>query len=61
MNNKIKQIKFVKHRIVNELHNQARKNFQRHRVIIKVINDLLQSDFLEMGKYSKYIRHINIF
>lgn len=38
--------------IVKELHTQARKNFQRRRVIMKGIDDLWQADLVEMGNFS---------
>ena len=41
-----------KRHLVNELHQQARKNFKRRRVITKGIDDLWQADLVEMGAYA---------
>lgn len=38
--------------IVEELHKQARKNFQRRRVVMKGIDDLWQADLVEMINYA---------
>lgn len=43
----------TKRDLVNELHKQARKNFNRRRVVMKGIDDLWQADLVEMGNYSK--------
>lgn len=43
----------VKKDIVDELHRPARKNFERRRVIVKGLNDLLQCDLVEMIPYAK--------
>lgn len=42
----------VKRILVKELHKQARKKFQRRRVVMKGIDDLWQADLVEMGNYS---------
>jgi hypothetical protein len=44
----------IKQQIVNELHKEARKNFQRRGVVIKVWGDLFQSDLVDMQHYKKY-------
>lgn len=38
--------------VVNELHRPARKNFPRRRTIIKGIDDLWQSDLMQMDSYA---------
>lgn len=43
----------VKHGIVNELHQQARRNYPRRRVYIKGYDDLWQSDLIDMQNYAK--------
>lgn len=43
----------VKEDVVNELHKPVRRNFKRRKVIIKGLNDLWQSDLIEMLPYSK--------
>lgn len=43
----------VKKQVVEELHKPARKNFQRRRVIVKGLNDLIQADLVEMQPYAK--------
>lgn len=44
----------VKQDIVNELHKPTRKNFQRRRVLIKGLSDLLVGDLIEMIPYAKF-------
>ncbi|KAJ8912744.1 hypothetical protein NQ315_016700 [Exocentrus adspersus] len=46
------QLHQVKEDIVNELHKPARINFKRRRTI-KVLNDLLQADLIDLISYSK--------
>lgn len=40
--------------VVNEIHKQARKNFQRRSVILKGIGDLWQADLIDLQNYSKF-------
>lgn len=40
--------------VVNEIHKQARKNFQRRSVILKGIGDLWQADLIDLQSYSKF-------
>jgi hypothetical protein len=42
----------IKKQVVDEIHNQARINFPRRRVIVKSLNDLFQADLVEMIPYS---------
>lgn len=42
--------------IAHELHKQLRRNFQRRRVELKGINDLLQLDVVDLPLYTKYNR-----
>lgn len=43
----------VKQKIVEELHRPARKNYPRRRVIVKGIDDLWQTDLLELQPYAR--------
>ena len=43
----------VKSKIAHELHRPARKNFQRRRVKVLGIGDLLQADLVEMIPYAR--------
>lgn len=45
--------KDVKREVVEELHRPARKNFRRRRVIVKGLNDMWQTDLVQMNQYSK--------
>ena len=49
---KYRQLSMEKRAIIAELHSQARKKFERRRVIMKGIDDLWQADLVEMGSYS---------
>ena len=40
--------------VVKELFRNARKNFPRRHVILKSINDLFQSDIIDMQNYAPY-------
>jgi hypothetical protein len=44
----------MKRDVVVELHAPARVNFKRRRVIVKGLNDLLQSDLIEMIPYARF-------
>ena len=44
---------FVRKKIVEELHSPAKRKFARRRVIVKSINDLFQSDLIDMRKFSR--------
>jgi hypothetical protein len=43
-----------KETVVEELHKPARKNYQRRKVIVKGLNDLWQTDLVEMQPYAKF-------
>jgi Integrase core domain len=43
----------MKKQVVDEIHKPARKTFNRRRVIIKGLNDLIQGDLVEMIPYAK--------
>jgi len=49
----------LKKQIVEELHKPARKNFPRRSVVLKGINDLYQSDIIEMRPHSKINKGYN--
>jgi len=49
----------LKKQIVEELHKPARKNFPRRNVVLKGINDLYQSDIIEMRPHSKINKGYN--
>lgn len=44
----------IKQCIVNEIHRNARKNFQRCSVILKGIDDLWQADLIDLRSIKKY-------
>lgn len=44
----------IKRDLVNELHKQARRVFNRRRVVMKGIDDLWQADLVEMGNYASH-------
>lgn len=46
----------IRENIVNELHKPARRNYQRRRVKIFGLTDLLQSDLVEMIPLARYNR-----
>lgn len=39
--------------LADELHSGARRNFPRRRVIVKSIDDLFETDLIDMSKYSR--------
>lgn len=43
----------LKSKIIAELHSPARRNFPRRATVLKGINDLYQSDLIQIEKYSK--------
>lgn len=43
----------LKQQIINELHHPARRNFPRRSTVIKGLNDLYQSDLVDMQAYKK--------
>jgi hypothetical protein len=45
-----------KETIVNEIHKPARRNFLRRRTILRGIDDLWQSDLIELTNYSRFNR-----
>jgi len=43
-----------KRRLIEELHDPARKNFLRRRVTVRGYDDLWQADIIEMQPYSRF-------